>query len=449
MVKLRKQIVSVMCLLLMLQTTSCMKTKEQESGSSVSNSSANLFGEMSVNPNTKASSSEGAIPGSEIETSLSNAGSHCESDMQNNAEQNFNLYFSDDLKVYDYGQKTVDVYRAKFADYIEFSEPFFSEWIKHLGELDYLVNWSTGGTFSYSPVLKNWEDSKNYDGIPLEFLEFQCSDYDTLNHNIQNVKLILLNEIDDGEKLSRECGIDPNSQILCWDYNVVDFPIEDAVKSFYDVPVDSELFAMKTVMYAEVRAQFINGIPVVMGAWDRFFYCTYDWPDVIEPSRRVSPCNHFFPGYFLANPSNTCLFYIDTQRYTTTEVIKADLTVVDPNDCLEGITDTIKYQPSVITDGNSFAEAWGKDIEVYCMELTYIALDPNPQDSNESEDSKQNHVLYLVPAWKAYYICTDPNSNAIGHGTLVVNAATGESLFSSTIPQGTNLELYPDLYKEG
>lgn len=175
MVKLRKQIVSVMCLLLMLQTTSCMKTKEQESGSSVSNSSANLFGEMSVNPNTKASSSEGAIPGSEIETSLSNAGSHCESDMQNNAEQNFNLYFSDDLKVYDYGQKTVDVYRAKFADYIEFSEPFFSEWIKHLGELDYLVNWSTGGTFSYSPVLKNWEDSKNYDGIPLEFLEFQCN----------------------------------------------------------------------------------------------------------------------------------------------------------------------------------------------------------------------------------------------------------------------------------
>ena len=450
MVKLRKQIASVMCLLLMLQTVSCSKTKEQETGRLASNSSASLLSETSVNPNGNVSSSEGPISGSEseTETSLSNVGSYCEPDMQNNADQTFNLSFSDDLKVYDYGQETVYVYRAKFADYIEISEPFFSEWIKHLGELDYLVNWSTGGSFEYAPILKNWEDGMNYDGVPIEFLEFHCSDYDTVKRNIQDVDLITLKEIDNGEELAKECGIDVNSPILCWDYAVVGFPKEDAVKSFYDVKVDSELFDKETVKYAQVRAQYIDGIPVC-GGGDNFFNCTYDWPEVIEPSRPVIPCNIYFPGYLFANPSNTCQFHIDTQRYTTTEVIKADLPVVDPKNCLDGITDTIKYQPSAITDGKSYTGAWGKDIEVYCMELTYIALDPKPADSNESKESKDNHVLYLVPAWKAYYICTDPNSNAIGHGTLVVNAATGESLFSSTIPQGTNLELYPDLYKEG
>lgn len=448
MVKIRKQIASALCLLLMLQMASCSKTTEKESSSSETSGSAGAYGTTSENTEEKTSSVEGMDSSAESVESSSNVGVDCEKEQTKEAENTFNLSFSDDLKVYDYGQKTVNVYRAKFADYIEFSEPFFSEWIKHSGELGYLVNWSIGGSFDYAPVLKNWEDLQNYDGIDVEFLEFQCSDYDAVRRNIQNVDMVTLKEIDNGEELAKECGIDTNSPILCWEYNVVDFPVEDAVKSFYDVQVDADLFSMSTVKYAQVRAQYIDGIPVC-GEWDNFNECTYDWPGLIEPSRRAATCNLVFPSYPLVNPSDTVRFDIATQRYITREVIKADLPVIAPEECLNGIEDTIKYQPSAVRNSKDIFEAWGMNIEVYCMELTYLALDPNPLYSSESEESHISHVLYLVPAWKVYYICTDPNSNAIGHGTLVVNAATGESLFSSTIPQGTNLELYPDLYKEG
>ena len=442
MTEFRRLIVSVMCLLLMLLTVSCSKPTEQEASSASSNI------ETSVNPERTTSRTESSPSSLESEASPSNAGNYCTTENTGTVEQTFDLSFSDNLKVYDYGQKTVNAYRVKFADFIQFEDSFYTAWIKHSAQIDYLVNWSTGGGFSYSPILKSIEDMQNYDGVPLDFLEFQCSDYDTIKHNIQNVDMVTLKDLDNGEELAQECRIDVNSPILVWNYRIVDFPVEDAVKSFYDVQVEEDPFSKSTVKYAQVRAQYIDGIPVC-GEWDNYNECTYDWPGVIEPSRRASTCNMFFPSYSLVNPSDTCQFYIATQRYTAREVIKSDLPVVAPEDCLDEIADAIKYQPSAVRNGKEIHDAWGMNIEVYCMELTYYALDPKPLYQNESEESRNSHVMYLVPTWKVYFTCTDPKTNAIGHGTLVINAATGESIFSSTIPQGTNLELYPDLYREG
>jgi len=452
MKNLGKRIACAMCMLLMLQTAACLKKTEQETSGSATDSSAGSYSETSESTEGNASGSEDTSSSSESETLPSDSGNYCETGSPKDVEQSFDLSFSDDLKVYDYGKKTVNVYRAKFADYIELSEPFFNEWIDHSVQLDYLVNWATGGRFSYAPILKSIDDMMNYDGIPLEFVEFQCADLDTVARNIQNVDMITLKELENGEELAGECGIDVNSPILCWEYNVVDFPVEDAVKSFYDVQVDAGPFSKDTVKYAKVRTQYIDGIPLNgTGDDDNFFECTYDWPGVIEPSRRAYSCNLYFPAYGLANPSDTCRVCLDTQRYTTTDVIKADLPVASPENCLDGIAEAIKYQPSAISDGQSYNGAWGKDIKIYCMELMYLPLDPNPlyDSSDESEESRISHVMYLVPVWKAYYICTDPNTDAIGYGSLVINAATGESLFSSTIAQGTNSELYPYLHREG
>ena len=452
MKNLEKRIACAMCLFLMLQTAACSKKTEQETVGSVSNSSAGSYSETTESTEGNISGSEDTSSSSESVTSPSDSGNYCKTDAPKDVEHTFDLSFSNDLKVYDYGKKTVNVYRAKFADYIELSEPFFNEWIDHSVQLDYLVNWSTGGSFSYAPILKSIEDMQNYDGIPLEFVEFQCADLDTVKRNIQNVNLITLKEIENGEELARECGIDVNSPILCWEYSVDGFPVEDAVKSFYDVQVDAEPFSKDTVKYTQVRTQYIDGIPLNgTGDDDNFFECTYDWPDVIEPSRRAHSCNYFFPAYGLANPSDTCSVRLDTQRYTTTEVIKTDLPVVAPENCLDGIADAIKYQPTAVNNSNDILSAWGMNIEVYCMELMYLPLDPNPayDSSDESEESRISHVMYMVPVWKAYYMCTDPNTDAIGYGSLVINAATGESLFSSTIAQGTNSELYPYLHREG
>lgn len=454
MKNLGKRIACAMCMLLMTQTAACSKTTEQESTGPES-SGESLYSEASEGSEGITLSTEATLSNSESEVSPSNSGNYCETGSPKDVEQTFDLSFSDDLKVYDYGKKTVNVYRAKFADYIELSEPFFNEWIGDavkVVQLEYLVNWATGGRFSYAPILKSIDDMMNYDGIPLEFVEFQCADLDTVTRNIQNVDMITLKELENGEELAGECGIDVNSPILCWEYSVVDFPVEDAVKSFYDVPVDAKLFSKDTVKYAKVRTQYIDGIPLNgSGDDDNFFECTYDWPGVIEPSRRAYSCNPNFPAYWLANPSDTCRVGLDTQRYTTTEVIKADLPVASPENCLDGIAEAIKYQPTAVNNSNDILSAWGMNIEVYCMELMYLPLDPNPayDSSDESEESRISHVMYMVPVWKAYYMCTDPNTDAIGYGSLVINAATGESLFSSTIAQGTNSELYPYLHREG
>lgn len=81
-------------------------------------------------------------------------------------------------------------------------------------------------------------------------------------------------------------------------------------------------------------------------------------------------------------------------------MIQSDLPVIDPLDCLDGIKDTILYQPSAITNDWGLLGPWGKDIEIYCMELAYFSLDPNPSDMNESQESKAQHSMYLVPAPK-------------------------------------------------
>lgn len=442
MVKVRKQLARAMCLLLALQTASCSNSTKTESSSSLASGDPSLQSETTE-------SLEDTSSGTETEMSLPSVCPNCEQSETENVEQDFNLTFCDDLQVFDYGKETVNVYRAEYDDYIQLSDSFFTEWFTHPSEFGLLTKWATGRPFSYSPEIRSVDDFNKYDGIPTETRSFQCKDGVTVKRNIQNVEMVALKDIEDGEELAKECGLDVNSPILYWKYTIVDLPKDEAVKSFFvDEPIDSNIFDMEMLNYAQIRAQYVDNIPI-SNEWDNFYYCTYEWPGVIEPSRPSDSCSVEFSEYLLDNPSATYSCELTTQRYRPTEVIQSDLPVIDPLDCLDGIKDTILYQPSAITNDWGLLGPWGKDIEIYCMELAYFSLDPNPSDMNESQESKAQHSMYLVPVWKAYYTCTDPKSNMIIGGSLMINAVTGETLFSSTIGQGMNEDLYKDLYMEG
>jgi hypothetical protein len=114
---------------------------------------------------------------------------------------------------------------------------------------------------------------------------------------------------------------------------------------------------------------------------------------------------------------------------------------------LEEIRKALLYEPQSILFSHIFI--WDESIEIYCIELTYIALDTCPRDADEADDSKRQHPVYLVPVWQVYYIASNPETNKIVvDGTLVINAVTGESLYSDEFGPD-NAELYPGLSRPG
>lgn len=411
----RRNISSLLSMLLVLAATSCSASTEQDVSRSVRSSSLDSYSETFESIETSSS---------EIEITYEQVGG--EKEEPNN--YGFDLTFSDDLKVYDYGRKTVNVYWG-IREEADLSESFLYDWSKNWYEYESIVSWAVGRPF--------W-----YEEAPGESVKCQYTDYDVVKQNIQNVNLLTLNELDEGEVLAETFGRDPNSKILCWEYQVVDFPVEKEMINFNNEGDFTPFLNIQTVRYAQVPA-FVDGIPMHF-ADNNYFYCTYDWPGVIEPSA-------YYPSSFtewrLLNPSKSCNIIVKTDKWSTTDVIQADMPIVDPKECLEGIANTLKYQPNTFGNGTmEFSNIWGKEFEVYCMNLTYIALNPHPPKTDGTEgNSESNEQMYLVPAWEVYITCTDPGSKAITYGNLVINAVTGESLFSTTIGQGENEVLYPDM----
>ena len=87
------------------------------------------------------------------------------------------------------------------------------------------------------------------------------------------------------------------------------------------------------------------------------------------------------------------------------------------------------------------------------MELSYAALDPTPRLEPGDADFENNHsetILTLVPVWEVYYTITDPNNDSVvGNGMVMINAITGESLFSDEYGYQQNEKLFPHLHDPG
>ena len=138
-----------------------------------------------------------------------------------------------------------------------------------------------------------------------------------------------------------------------------------------------------------------------------------------------------------------------------------NMAIADPMTCLDEIKKALMYDPCAVTQVSAdkklepLKHIWGKNVSVYCMELSYVALDSTPRyyDKNgqrESDADRINHDLTLIPVWEVYYYITNPqNVTTVADGMIMINAITGKTLYSNTYGPNENTFLYPELEEYG
>lgn len=321
----------------------------------------------------------------------------------------FSLALSDDLLIVDYGRMAASVYKAEYQEL----RPLWKEdWYKYdMGEIQ---KWCMG-----TRVMVSSDEEENY---------YAVQDHNTSLQNLRSVKLLPINTIEDYEEVIQRQHIESDRNVLCWTYRINDFPR----------PTD-----LDTINYVRVSPQYIDDLPVY-GKCSGCGMDTFEWPGVIGPSciREEGAVE-----VVRTNPSNTCMFDIERRAYSIKDTLQSNMPIVDPTTCLEEIEKALMYNPCVDAADSAdpsrpnLYDIWGKNVEVYCVELCYAALDSSyPRKSDESEEDIMQHEVFLVPVWEVYYIITNPeNELTISSGTVMINALTGESLFSDEYGPGENI----------
>ena len=425
MAKFRNGIKMIAYLMLVLMITSCSDKSGQEASRSVKSSSiASLSGETGP-ANSGIDNETISLKSNSVRPQWGGGPGN------KPAKFDFDISFSDDCFIADYGKEKVNVYTAEYADSANLWD---DDWIVFGAGI--IRDWCIGSSIL---IDKGGEDG-DYD--------IYVADAKDTFGNLPNVKLASLNEIDDYTVLTARTGMNPNDRVLCWSYNISGFPWEAAMKlSYFEVTTK-----LDKVKFARLSSQHVDGLPVYGDSYESGI-STYEWPGVISQSRLAD--SKIEPSLGV-NPNNTCIMELNTNRFSISEKLMEEQSVVDPKTCLSEIKKAMTYSPchvereSVDPKKEDMLHVWGMRAEIYCMELTYVALDPNPKDPGETEESKQQHKLSLIPVWEVYYYVTNPkNEETIYNGRLMINAITGKSMFSDTYGPGENTTLYPGLLLPG
>lgn len=335
----------------------------------------------------------------------------------------FRLSFKKDMLVVDYGKTTVNLYHAKYPLYD--GTPFEEGWI--VSGMDDVCKWCKG-----QPLISNLQ------GDGHQVVEYIVLEKDLVLNNIASVRKVPVSGTVDYQEATSVLASDSDAEVLCWTYNLGEFPWKN-----YENEEWFQVFSeMKQVDYVLVNRQHVDGVPIqnrpcgVLGA-------VYEWDGVIEPSRQAAN-----QGCIMVNPSRTCIYDIGYSQYSISEAFEKDLVVKNPSECLGGIGKALSYAPNYVSRTSAdktkqdLLSIYGTDVEVYCMELSYAVMDPNPVDY----ENRQSHELTLVPVWKVYYTVTNSdraNPDIVFCGEVFINAVTGESLYSETYGPEENEFLYP------
>lgn len=410
--KKRKLTNAIVVLILVLFATSCSDFSEQEASRSIRSSSI-------------ITTKEDAQVESDASFSTDSSSISVSESVSEN-EKDFCVEYSDALLIVDYGKESANVYHAQYAP---LADSWGDDWMVY-GFVE-IQDWCRGCP------------------ITIDGGDYYVLDRQTAIMNIKNVHVKSLEDIAEGEEIARRMNLDPSSSILCWSYSINDFPSKEfEALDYFCAPVDLE-----QIQYTRISAQYIDGIPVY-GTTSGYKLYTYEWPGVIKGSRLAD--TGVKDGYHI-NPSQTCILDIERAKYSKTETVESDMAIVPPESCLEEIKKALMYDPSAVLQTSvdrskeELLDIWGKTVEVYCMELSYVALDSNPRlcdenGYNEPEEDRMKHELTLVPVWEVYYIITNPkNETTVADGKVMINAITGQSLYSNQYGPNQNKDLYPEL----
>ena len=317
-------------------------------------------------------------------------------------EFDFSITFKDDLLVVDFGQQSVNVYKARYDD-VPPRWPDDAPW-----------------EIFFSPNVIEW--CQGYHG-PLKKNE--------VINNIYNVRTETLSAVEDADYLATTLGIDIETQVLCWVYDTYEAPWND-----------------DTIQYIPLSMQYLDNIPIRR---DYNVDPVLDWAEDIPLSRQPTVNGRDQWGGLYINQSQTTVAYLTIGKFSIEDTLYNNLTVYPAEECLSEIKKAITYNNfshrKVATDPNKMAlnTIWETDVVVYCMELAYTVLDPSPVVWGTDSQLKE-HELTIVPVWVVYYTATNSKTadeDIVYDGTVMLNAVTGKSIYSEMYGPEENDYLYP------
>ena len=339
----------------------------------------------------------------------------------------FDLSYSDDLLIVDYGKSTVNVYRARYGEGVE---DFHDNTWTYSSSYD-VLQWTKGsrngsGGFFFEKDL--WSVPNRAKSI----------------ENIHNVESVPLKNLAGGNDIAEKLGIPPETKVMCWTYNLDGFPWEYFDGSDW-IKVDKDI---ETVQYVQMSSQYVDGLPLTGSRSFCSGKDTFEWDGVIGPSRLRNNISEDNPQTIYSRSNGGCAYCFPTNTYTITDTVLTDQEIVDPKDCLDAIKEALIYDPAFSdrtpsADNPFLVHIWETEVEVYMMELSYVVLDPEPYEKNDPDLA--SHELTLVPVWEVYFTVMDPHdTRLLQNRQIMINAVTGESLYSEEYGPDENEVLYPD-----
>ncbi|MBO4688142.1 MAG: hypothetical protein J5636_06470 [Clostridiales bacterium] len=300
-----------------------------------------------------------------------------------------------------YGKSTVNVYQARYEDSLENQNA--EEWQFKKNSYPVFIDECQG---YHSPLSK------------IEVLA-----------NFNNVGVQSISELN-AETVAENLGIDSNNMALCWTYKT-----------------GSISGVGEEIQYVPLSSQYIESIPIRR---DFNISPVYEWSEDIALSRQ---CNYDptrnWQGCYIDTDQTTFLFVLE-ERFSIGEIIHENQPVRPAEECLPEIKKAIIYNNfshrSGATDPNKMDlyTVWETDVVVYCMELAYTVLDSTPLEWYDPH--LETHELTIVPVWNVYYTATNSKTadeNIVYGGTVMLNAVTGESIYSEMYGPEESEYLYP------
>lgn len=200
MILLRNKCAFFSVLIVFCMLTSCADRTAQEVSRSMKSEAIIPYSEQT---NTEVSENTSVMIDNDYETTPSWGGGP----YNKPKEFVFNLVFSEDVLIVDYGRSTANVYQA---EYQELRPLWEDDWYEiDIGEIQ---KWCIG-----NPVLISFDEEKGED-------YYAVQDHNTSLQNLYSVELIHINTIKDYEEVIRRQGIESDRKVLCWTYRVNEFP---------------------------------------------------------------------------------------------------------------------------------------------------------------------------------------------------------------------------------
>lgn len=337
----------------------------------------------------------------------------------------FDLSFVDDVLVVDYGKSTVNVYRARYGESVP-------DWTDD--------TWTFSSTYD---VLKWTKGSLNKNGPFWEKDLWSVPNRAKSVDNILNVETVALKDLEDGGDIAAKLDVPPETEVLCWTYEIDGFPWEYFDGSDW-ITVEKDI---ETVQYVQMSSQYVDGLPLTGSRTFCSGNDTFEWEGVIGPSRLRNNISETYPEANYSKIDGDCTYCFPTNTYTITDTVLEDQPIVDPRDCLDSIREALIYDPAFSNqipsaDNPFLVHIWETEVSVYMMELSYVVLDPEPYEENDPNLS--SHELTLVPVWEVYFTVMDPHdTRLLQNRKIMINAVTGESLYSENYGPDENEVLYP------